>query len=74
MAGNYTGPGHKIVSGEKPTVGLVVFTNEYKEGVITRVAEGDTCGWYCTAWHEITYPGGKSISMNCDRLTTRLPR
>lgn len=82
MAGNYSGPGHRIVSGEEPTVGLTVYTNEYKSGVITKVAENAdsaTCGWYCTAWHEVTYPATatepeRKITMNCDRLTTRLPR
>lgn len=82
MAGNFTGPGHRLVSGEVPAVGLKVFTNEYKQGVITKVADPSgsvTCGWYCEAWHEVTYPATESkperkITMNCDRLTTRDPR
>lgn len=80
MAGNHADRGdtaHKIVSGEVPVVGLEVFTNEYKGGVITEVADhgmDQHCGWYCPAWHTVTYPDGKKISMNCDRLSTRLPR
>lgn len=82
MAGDFAGPGHRIVSGEAPTVGLEVYTNEYRRGVITQVADPIglvTCGWYCEAWHEVTYPATESeparkIKMNCDRLSTRLPR
>lgn len=82
MAGNFTGPGHRLVSGEVPAVGMIVFTNEYKQGVITALAPLEdltrTCGWYCEAWHEVTYPATESkparkIRMNCDRLTTRKP-
>lgn len=82
MAGQYAGPGHRIVSGETPTVGMTVFTNEYKKGVIVEVADpaGNlTCGWYCEAWHTVEYPAtatepARKITMNCDRLSTRLPR
>lgn len=77
MAGDYSGPGHRLVSGETPTVGLRVFTNEYAWGVITEVADPEgqqTCGWYCDAWHTVKYEAsGHSIRMNCDRLTTRMP-
>lgn len=81
MAGIHADRGdtsHRIVSGEVPVVGLKVFTNEYKEGVIVALApeheRASACGWYCPAWHTIEYPDGKTISMNCDRLSTRLPR
>jgi hypothetical protein len=83
MAGDYKGPGHKIVSGETPVVGLRVLTNNLDWGTIVKVADPDghvTCGWYCEAWHEIqldtSYKGdpikGRTI-MNCDRLSTRYP-
>lgn len=68
---------HRIVSGEVPVVGLEVFTNEYKPGVISKIAEhgmDEPCGWYCPAWHEVTYADGRTISMNCDRMSTRLPK
>lgn len=68
---------HKVVSGEPIAVGLRVFTNEYKEGTVTRLAEhglDEKCGWYCPAWHTITYDDGRTTSMNCDRLSTRLPK
>jgi len=77
MAGEYSGPGHKIVSGETPTVGLRVLTNEYKWGTIVEVADPEgqkVCGWYCEAWHKIEYDDGGRQTMNCDRLTTREPR
>lgn len=67
---------HKVVSGEVPVVGLKVWTNEYKQGEITKVDDrhaDEPCGWYCPAWHEVTYPDGTKITMNCDRLTTRKP-
>jgi hypothetical protein len=77
MAGNYKGPGHKIVSGETPEVGLRVMSNEYKWGTITKVDDPEghkTCGWYCEAWHEVRYDDGGGGSFNCDRLTTKEPR
>jgi hypothetical protein len=77
MAGDYSGPGHKIVSGEEPVVGLRVITNELQEGTITTLApnlETAKCGWYCEAWHTVTYDDGRTITMNCDRLTTKMPR
>lgn len=80
MAGDYAGPGHRIVSGEEPVVGLEVITNNLDRGTITRVAEGSVCGWYCEAWHEVTLhtsyrgePLSGTTSMNCDRLSTKMP-
>lgn len=87
MAGDYVGPGHKIVTGEVPVVGLLVLTNELRWGRIVKVADEaghKTCGYYCEAWHEVEYPAQDSdpstgeaaqprrtVSMNCDRLATR---
>jgi hypothetical protein len=79
---------HKIVSGEEPTVGLRVFTNDYPWGTITTVGrlvgyDGKTpveCGVYCGAWHTVQidanaeYCAGQTKTYNCDRLTTREPR
>lgn len=87
MAGIHADRGdtkHRIVSGEVPTVGLRVLTNNLDWGTITKVDErnmDEPCGWYCPAWHTVTldtsYKGepitGTEI-MNCDRLTTRMPR
>jgi hypothetical protein len=65
---------HRLVSGEKPEVGLKVWTNEYKQGEITKLGiESGDCGWYCPQWHEVTYPDGSQKIFNCDRLTTRKP-
>lgn len=78
MAGDYTGPGHKIVSGEVPEVGLRVLNNDLKWGTIVEVADPEghvTCGFYCNAWHTVKVDGsGHTQSFNCDRLTTRMPR
>lgn len=71
MAGNFSGPGHRIVSGETPEVGLRVLTNDYKWGSIVQLGHGlynsltgqydgpETvpCGWYCEAWHHIHLDG-----------------
>jgi hypothetical protein len=66
---------HKISSGEKPTVGLRVFTNDWRWGTITKVASGSKCGTYCEAWHSVQLDGESgSRTYNCDRLTTREPR
>lgn len=80
MAGIHADRGdtsHRIVSGETPEVGLRVLTNELKWGKITKLDErhlDEPCGWYCPAWHEVTYEEtGHTISMNCDRLTTKMP-
>jgi hypothetical protein len=75
MAGNHSDHSvHRIVSGETPVVGLEVIDNNLDRGVITEVATDEGCGWYCNAWHRITYPDGSTSIMNCDRLTTRMPR
>lgn len=81
MAGDDTRPGHHLVSGEEPSVGLEVITNNLDRGRIVRVAEGSKCGWYCEAWHDVelhTSYRGEPLSgvtqMNCDRLTTQMPR
>lgn len=80
MAGDFSGPGHRLVSGEEPVVGLAVITNNLDHGVIESVAEGSTCGWYCEAWHTVRLTRswrGEPLSgvtqMNCDRLTTKMP-
>lgn len=65
---------HRLVSGEKPVVGLRVFTNDWVWGTITKVAEGSVCGTYCEAWHEVALDGRDGTKIyNCDRLTTRKP-
>jgi hypothetical protein len=72
MAGTYSGPGHRIVSGEVPVVGMRVLNNDLEWCTITEVADPEghlTCGYYCEAWHRTD----KGLS-NCDRLTTRMPR
>lgn len=87
MAGQHADRGdksHRIVSGEVPVVGLEVITNNLDRGTIialdNRRMEGD-CGWYCEAWHTVAlhtdYNGNPmkgSTIMNCDRLSTRMPR
>ena len=74
---------HRIVSGEVPTVGLEVFTNNLDKGRIVEVSTKGECGYYCEAWHLVeiyeTYLGAPvnpphRSSFNCDRLTTRRPR
>lgn len=77
MAGIHADHGdtsHRIVSGEIPTAGLEVIDNNLDRGVITLVSTDEGCGYYCAAWHTITYPDGMTRIMNCDRLTTRMPR
>lgn len=64
---------HRIVSGETPKVGMRVFTNDWEWGTITEVADGDTCGTYCEAWHTVKLDSGKEKIYNCDRLTTKEP-
>jgi hypothetical protein len=73
MAGDHMTT-HRIVSGETPTVGLRVLDYDRKWGHITRVAEADTCGAYCRAWHQVTRDDGSTMIFNCDRLTTKEPR
>lgn len=82
MAGNHADhTTHRLVSGELPTVGLEVYTNNLDRGTITKVATDPGCGSYCNAWHTITLhtsykglPMTGTTDMNCDRLTTRKPR
>lgn len=72
---------HRIVSGEEPSVGLRVFTNDWVWGTIIKVGdsskmgpERDHCGTYCEAWHEVRLDGRDGVKIyNCDRLTTRRP-
>lgn len=70
---------HKIVSGETPTVGLRVFTNDWVWGTIVKVGRDeykDECGTYCTTWHTVQRddrPQGQTTDYNCDRLTTKKP-
>lgn len=65
---------HRIVSGEVPVVGLQVIDNNLERCVIVKVATDEGCGWYCNAWHTVQYPDGHTNIMNCDRLSTRMPR
>lgn len=64
--------GHLLVSGEKPEVGLRVYTNNLDLGTITEVKQVGDCGYYCSAWHTVALDDGGSVIMNCDRLTTHL--
>jgi hypothetical protein len=72
---------HRIVTGEIPTVGLEVITNNLDRGVITEVASDERpCGYYCDSWHTVELhtdykgqPMSGKTTMNCDRLTTRMP-
>ena len=78
MAGNHSDTSvHRIVSGEAPEVGLAVIDNNLDRGVIVKVETSLPCGYYCDAWHTVAYEkDGKTFTriMNCDRLTTRMPR
>jgi hypothetical protein len=72
---------HKIVSGEAPTVGLRVFTNDWEWGTIEKVGSSlaydgtpKVCGTYCQSWHEVRLDSGRYTSYNCDRLTTKEPK
>lgn len=62
---------HRIDSGETPTIGLRVMDYDRNKGTITKVADSDTCGPYCTAWHQVTTDAGNVKDFNCCRLTTR---
>jgi hypothetical protein len=83
MAGIHADRGdksHRIVSGQRPELGLHVFTNNLDKGVIETVATNGECGYYCDAWHTVrlyeSYDGkpmNSTTIMNCDRLTTRKP-
>ena len=59
---------HRIISGQTPTTGLVVTDYDMRQGTITTVADGDTCGPYCNAWHTLTYADGHTKDFNCCRL------
>lgn len=71
---------HRVVSGETPVVGLRVLTNDLKWGTISKVDDEPKwdgspklCGYYCESWHRIELEGGGWTSMNCDRLSTKMP-
>lgn len=71
---------HRIVSGEEPTVGMRVFTNDWAWGTIVKVADpirfdgmDIVCGTYCDCWHTVENDNGSTKIYNCDRLTTRKP-
>jgi hypothetical protein len=54
------------------TLGLQVWTNEARQGRITKIADwpGDY-GRDDDVWHEVTYPDGRRVHMNRERITTR---
>jgi hypothetical protein len=54
------------------TLGLRVWTNEARQGRITTIADwsGDH-GRADDVWHEVTYPDGRRVHMNRERITTR---
>jgi hypothetical protein len=53
-------------------LGLQVWTNEAQQGRITKIAAwpGDH-GREDDVWHEVTYPDGRRVHMNRERITTR---
>ncbi|MBN1174309.1 MAG: hypothetical protein JXA67_19220 [Micromonosporaceae bacterium] len=53
-------------------LGLLVWTNEAQQGRITTIADwpGDR-GREDDVWHEVTYPDGRRVHMNRERITTR---
>ena len=57
------------------TVGLQVWTNEYEQGTVTAVASwaADYGQPAWNAWHEVTYPSGRTVHMNRERLSVRKP-
>lgn len=65
---------HNITSGEEPTLGLRVFTNDWEWGTIVVVSTYGECGTYCEAWHDVELDSGSVKMYNCDRLATRKPR
>lgn len=69
---------HRLYCGTIPTVGMRVFTNDWKWAVITKLDERnmilDNCGWYCEAWASVQFDDGGTAILNCDRMTTRRPR
>lgn len=61
--------------GETVTEGMTVWTNEARQGVVTKIAVwaadyGQPAG---NAWHEITYPDGRVTQMNKERISARKP-
>jgi hypothetical protein len=82
MAGIHADRGdksHRLVSGERPEVGMRVFTNDWTWGTIVELDEAnmgkDNCGWYCEAWARVDYEDGSRsrVMLNCERMTTRKP-
>lgn len=64
---------HRLVSGERPEIGMRVINNDLRWGTIVKLADVDseTCGWYCTSWHRVQVDGSAGTSdFNCERLTT----
>lgn len=59
----------------KPVVdGLIVFTNDWRWGVVVKVDHGNE--WTRSAsdlWHEVKYPDGRSNQYNAERMTTTKP-
>lgn len=53
-------------------LGLQVWTNEARRGRITKIAvwPGDH-GREDDVWHEVTYPDGRRVHLNRERITTR---
>lgn len=53
-------------------LGLRVWTNEARQGRITKIAAwpGDH-GREDDVWHEVTYPDGLRVHLNRERITTR---
>lgn len=60
--------------GVEVVFGLKVWTNDWIEGEVTKVAgwPGDY-GREDDVWHEVTYPDGRSGHFNRERITTRKP-
>lgn len=65
---------YRTFDGVAVTVGLLVWTNEARQGAVTKVADwpGDV-GREHDVWHEVTYPDGRRVHMNRERMTTRAP-
>lgn len=80
MAGIHADRGdlsHRIASGEAPTEGLRVWTNDLRRATITELDArnlAEPCGWYCKAWHSVREDGAQHTTiMNCERLSTFHP-
>lgn len=65
---------YRTFDGVLVTVGLLVWTNEARQGAVTKVADwpGDV-GREHDVWHEVTYPDGGRVHMNRERISTRDP-